>query len=196
MKVMWSMSLIDGVKVFDVKRNSDERGYFAELIREDSRSLLRGDRIMQFSLSCSLPGVIRAWHRHERGQNDYVVCIAGSIKECVYDDRKSSRTKGELDEIVLLGGKRLQLVRVVGACWHGYRVLGNKPALVLYGATRMYNYLRPDEIRRPWDDGTVVPRLINGKATDSRVGKPYDWNPTGNRVVEAATKLDGEKRHE
>ena len=174
--VGWALHLIDGVTVFDVKRNVDERGYFAELVREDWRSLLRGDRIVQFSLSYSHSSVIRAWHRHMRGQNDYLICIAGSIKECVYDDRRGSRTKGELDEIVLDGRKKLQVVRVVGNCWHGYRVLGAEPALILYGVTKLYNHRKPDEKRRPWDDKTVIPTSINGKKSNSRVGKPYDWN--------------------
>ena len=164
-----------------MKKNTDERGYFAELLREDWRNLLGGDRIVQFSLSYSHPGVVRAWHRHVRGQNDYLICIRGSIKECIYDDRRGSGTKGELDEIELNGDEKLQVARVVGACWHGYRVIGTSPALTLYGVTKRYRYQDPDEKRRPWNDRMVVPTSINGRKNDSRVGRTYDWNASEGR---------------
>ncbi len=162
-----------------IENRIDERGYFAELVREDWKSLLLGDQIVQFSLAYSRPGVIRAWHRHARGQNDYVVCISGSIKECIYDDRRGSATRGELDEIMLDSRKRFQIVRVVGECWHGYKVEGDEPAVVLYGVTRLYNHRRPDEERRPRDDKEIIPTSINGNKSDYRVGKPYDWEGEG-----------------
>jgi dTDP-4-dehydrorhamnose 3,5-epimerase len=167
--------LIDGLRVRGIKKNVDERGYFAELLREDWKDFLGNDRIVEFSLSHSNAGVIRAWHRHGRGQNDYVLCIRGSIKECVFDDRSGSATRGELDELVLDGSGELQIARIVGACWHGYMVVGRKPAMVLYGVTQLYDYGNPDEQRRPWKDKAIVPTSINGRAGDPRNGKPYDW---------------------
>jgi dTDP-4-dehydrorhamnose 3,5-epimerase len=116
-----------------------------------------------------------------RGQNDYLICIAGAIKVCIYDDERGSRTKGELDEIEFNGDEKLQVVRVVGACWHGHKVIGTKPAFILYGVTRLYRHQNPDEKRRPWDDRTVIPTSINGRMDDSRVGKPYDWNASEGR---------------
>ena len=168
--------MIDGLRVRDIKKNSDERGFFAELLREDWKDFLGNDRIVAFSLSYSSPGVIRAWHRHARGQNDYVICIKGSIKECAFDDRESSKTRGELDELVLGRSQELQIARIVGACWHGYKVMGQEPATVLYGVTKLYDYDKPVEQRRAWDDESIVPKSINGEADDPRNGKPYDWN--------------------
>ncbi len=172
--------MIDGLRVRAVKKNVDERGFFAELVREDWKDFLGDDHVAAFSISYSHPGVIRAWHRHALGQNDYVFCIKGSIKECAFDDREKSRTKGELDELVL-DGSEPKIARIVGSCWHGYRVIGQEPATVLYGVTRLYDYDNPDEQRRPWDDKSVIPASINGMTDDPRNGKPYDWNstPTG-----------------
>jgi dTDP-4-dehydrorhamnose 3,5-epimerase len=168
--------LIDGLRVRDIKKNVDERGFFAELLRDDWKNFLGSDRIVAFSLSYSHPGVIRAWHRHARDQNDYVVCIQGSIKECVFDDREGSKTRGELDELVLDGSKELQIARIIGTCWHGYKVTGQEPATVLYGVTKLYDYDNPDEQRRRWDDESLIPRVINGNADDPRNGKPYNWS--------------------
>jgi dTDP-4-dehydrorhamnose 3,5-epimerase len=168
--------VIDGIKVFECSKNLDERGYFAELIRDDWRDLLLEDHIVQVNLAYTHPQTIRAWHRHAKGQNDYFACLNGSVKICAYDDRESSPTKGELDEIVLNGRERLQVARIVGSCWHGYKAVGSEPALVVYATTKLYDRLNPDEERRAWNDKTIIPALINGKKEDARIGKPYDWN--------------------
>ena len=173
--------MIEGLRVYDVKKNIDERGYFAELLREDWKEFLGKDRIVAFSLSYTYPGLIRAWHRHARGQDDYVLCIRGSIKECVFDDRSGSNTCGELDELILNGNEQLRVARIVGACWHGFKVVSPEPAMILYGVTKLYKYRNPDEKRRPWNDEAVVPTSINGKKDDPRVGRPYDWNAPAHR---------------
>ena len=74
-KTDWRFGFISGVRVYNVKKSVDERGYFAELFRDDWREVIGDDRIAQLSLSYSHPGVIRAWHRHFKAQNYYVICI-------------------------------------------------------------------------------------------------------------------------
>ena len=53
-----------------------------------------------------------------------------------------------------------------------FKALGVEP---VYFVTRLHNYADTDEERRPWNDPTVVPKLINGRRGDPRVGKPWDW---------------------
>lgn len=150
----------------DLKRFPDERGSFAELIREDWSDLLGGDRILQASLSVSHPGIIRAWHRHARGQVDYFAVIEGSLKICAYDDRPGSPTRGQMEEMVLSGG-RLQVARIPGHYWHGTKGVSPGPSTTLYFFNKMYDAKNPDEERRPWNDPTIL---------NPRTGKPYDWN--------------------
>ena len=61
--------------------------------------------------------------KHERGQVDYFLVIRGSIKVCAYDDEENSPTKGHLVEVVLSDAK-LQILRVPGRYWHGFKVVG------------------------------------------------------------------------
>jgi dTDP-4-dehydrorhamnose 3,5-epimerase len=167
--------LIENLEIREINKNVDERGFFTELFREDWKDLLKSDKIVQFNLSYSYPGIIRAWHRHQKGQFDCFTCIDGAVKVCAYDDRPDSTTFGEIDDIIL-SRERLMLVKVPGILWHGYKVVSDKPATVLYGVNKLYEYQNPDEERRPWDDKKVVPLSINGKKNDPRVGKPWDWN--------------------
>ncbi len=50
-----------------------------------------------------------------------------------------------------------------------------KPAVLVYFVSRLYDYENPDEVRRPWNDSTIVPAKINGREDDPRCGKPWDW---------------------
>jgi dTDP-4-dehydrorhamnose 3,5-epimerase len=168
--------LIEGIRVYQAKKNLDERGYFAELFRDDWRDFLGSDHIVQLNTALTFPGIIRAWHRHKRGQNDYFVCLSGAIKVCAYDERDGSGTKDELVEIVLNGKEKLEIARITGECWHGYKSIGPEPALIAYGTTQLYDYKSPDEERRSWNDPKILPKSINGNRNDPRVGVPYDWN--------------------
>jgi len=173
-------NLIEGVIVKEIKKFIDDRGYFSELVRTDWSELIQNDNIVQVNLSHSYPSIVRAWHRHLRGQIDYFLCIQGAIKVCAYDDRNNSPTHGELDEIVL-SEDSFKVARIPGILWHGYKVVGMKPAKVLYLVTKLYKYNDPDEERRPWNDKSIIPKLINGKTEDTRVGKIWDWNYAPNR---------------
>jgi dTDP-4-dehydrorhamnose 3,5-epimerase len=100
---------------------------------------------------------------------DCFLAVKGALKICAYDDES-----GELDEIVS-AGESPQIVRMPGHYWHGFGVVGNRPATLMYFVNRLYDYKEPDEVRRPWDDQTIIPKSINGKAGDPRCGKPWDW---------------------
>ncbi len=158
--------MLPGVKTLDIRKNVDERGFFAEIMRQDWKDLLEDDSIVQANLSYSYPGMIRAWHRHNRGQVDYFIVLKGSMKICAYDDRPGSATKGQLDEIVA-SEERLQVVRIPGFYWHGTKALGDKPSLTVYCVNRSYDAKNPDEERTAWND----PKII-----DPRTSNSYDWN--------------------
>ncbi len=160
---------LPGVKLVEIERFIDERGAFHEVMRSDWRELLGDDSIVQANLSITYPGIVRAWHRHVRGQVDYFFVVRGAIKVCIYDED----TK-HLVEVILSDAKP-QILRVPGHYWHGFKALGNEPAYLLYFVTKLYNYRNPDEERRPWNDPSIIPLKINGKDNDPRCGKPYDW---------------------
>jgi dTDP-4-dehydrorhamnose 3,5-epimerase len=157
---------LDGLRVYEVQKLPDERGFFAEILRHDWKGLLGEDLIVQANLSMSYPGIIRAWHRHMRGQVDYFLVVQGAMKICAYDDREGSPTKGKLVEVVA-GEDKLQIVRVPGHYWHGTKTIGYKPSLTVYFVTKLYDYKNPDEERRLWNDPTII---------DPKTGESYDWN--------------------
>ncbi|MCL4435497.1 MAG: dTDP-4-dehydrorhamnose 3,5-epimerase family protein [Thaumarchaeota archaeon] len=149
-----------------LEKHPDERGFFAEIVREDWKEFFEDKMIVQLNLAKSYPGIIKAWHRHVRGQIDYVIVLQGSFKIVAYDDNEGSETIGQLQEIIS-SDEVLQVVRIPGHYWHGFKAIGDKPTLFVYGVSNLYDYRNPDEGRRPWDDPSII---------DPRTKKPFDWN--------------------
>ena len=162
--------MLQGIRIKSLQRFPDDRGFFAEVMRKDWKELFGEDNVVQANLSFTYPNVIRAWHRHLKGQTDYFLALEGTIKICAFDDETA-----EVNEVIS-SSLDLQLVRVPGYYWHGFKALGSDPVLLLYFTTNLYDPSKPDEERRPWNDPTLIPKIVNGKKNDERVGKPWDWN--------------------
>jgi len=145
------IEIVDGVALKGLTPHHDERGVLCEVLRRDW-PIFRKFAMTYFSVS--YPGVIRAWHRHRRGQIDYFVIIRGAVRVVVYDQRKDSPSFGTINEFVLSEENPI-LLRVPGECWHGYKVIGKKPAILLNFPTKLYDYERPDEDRLPPDSPEV-----------------------------------------
>ena len=160
---------LPGAKLAELERFVDERGLFHELIRADWDQLLGDDKLLQANLSVTFPGIVRAWHRHLRGQVDYFFVARGYAKICAYDDT----TQAMLE--VVLSGDKPQILRIPGHYWHGFKAIGQEPVYLIYFVNKLYDYQNPDEERRPWNDPQIVPLTINGKKDDPRTGKPWDW---------------------
>jgi len=143
--------MIEGVKVRPLKKNVDERGMLTEMMRTDWDIF---EKFTMIYFSKGYPGVIRAWHRHARGQVDYFVVVEGMMKVVLYDDRPGSKTKGEVNEF-FMGEDNMILLRVPGDCWHGSKVISTKPAILINMPTMLFDYEKPDEERLPYNTDKI-----------------------------------------
>jgi dTDP-4-dehydrorhamnose 3,5-epimerase len=160
---------LKGVKTNEINILPDERGFFAEALRQDWKEMFEDEWITQVNVSRSYPNIVRAWHKHVRGQVDYFLVLKGAMKICAYEEET-----GKLAEVIA-SSEKPTIVRIPGKYLHGTKTVSNEPSLTVYFVTRLYDYKNPDEIRRPWNDQKIVPTEINGKKDDPRVGKPWDW---------------------
>ncbi|MFK4390783.1 dTDP-4-dehydrorhamnose 3,5-epimerase [Peribacillus frigoritolerans] len=143
--------MIEGVKVKKLVKHCDDRGFFTELVRDDEPELL--SRFGQASCSMSYPGVIKAFHYHEK-QDDLWFFPSGNAQVVLFDLREGSSTKGETD-VYYLGEENPIMLLIPKGVAHGYRVLGQKPATIIYFTTESYNPINPDEKRINWDDSEI-----------------------------------------
>ncbi|KOP82292.1 dTDP-4-dehydrorhamnose 3,5-epimerase family protein [Cytobacillus solani] len=143
--------MIEGVKIKKLVKHCDDRGFFAELVRDDEPDLL--SRFGQASWSMSYPGVIKAFHYHEK-QDDLWFFPSGNAQVVLHDLRDSSSTKGKTD-VYYLGEENPIMLLIPKGIAHGYRVLGEKPATIIYFTTKSYDSKNPDEKRIEWNDPSI-----------------------------------------
>jgi dTDP-4-dehydrorhamnose 3,5-epimerase len=153
---------------------TDERGFFTEIFSTKWEEIF-SDKIVQTNMSITYPDIVRAWHKHERGQVDYFTTIKGSAKICAYDEANK-----ELNEIISTGNS-IQIVRIPGHYWHGFKAIGNEPTILIYFVNKLYDPENPDEIRRLWNDKNISPIKINGRTDDPRCNNPWNWLATPNK---------------
>jgi dTDP-4-dehydrorhamnose 3,5-epimerase and related enzymes len=135
--------LLKGMQLIPLKRFADERGWFCE-IRRDS---LLPRPTKQTNLSFSRKGVIRGLHYHERGQDDFFVCLHGMAR-IVLLDRDSGETFS-LD----VGDENPVAVWVPGYHAHGFEALTD--VFFCYHVTEEYDPENPDEQGISWADPRV-----------------------------------------
>lgn len=147
--------MIDGVRVRELVRHRDERGSLTELWRSDWPEF---SRFGQASVTVNLPGIVRAWHWHRR-QTDIIVVVQGRAVVPLFDARHMSSTRGALMELIC-DETAMRAIVVPPGVYHGYKTLGDQPALILNFPDQPYDASSPDEERVPFDSSDV----------------PYDWS--------------------
>lgn len=142
---------IHGVSVRKILTHAHDRGNFREILRDDDH-LLR--RFGQASMTVTYPGVVKAFHYHRR-QDDLWYFVSGNAQIVLHDLRKDSPTFGVTQELFAGDHAEPFLLLIPVGVAHGYRVLGNLPAVLLYFTTESYHIGDPDEERIAWDDPSI-----------------------------------------
>ena len=142
--------MIKDVFVKKLIKHVDDRGFFMEVLRDDDNLL---KRFGQASMSMTYPGVIKAFHYHKM-QDDLWFFPSGNAQVVLHDMREDSPTKGETN-VFYMGEHNPMLLYIPVGVAHGYRVLGNIPATIVYFTTESYDPKGPDEYRIQWDDPAI-----------------------------------------
>ncbi|MCD6034619.1 MAG: dTDP-4-dehydrorhamnose 3,5-epimerase [Rickettsiales bacterium] len=142
---------LDTVKIVQLKVHGDSRGFFVERFNETLFAKHGLPTVFkQDNHSRSAPEVLRGLHyQFAPAQGKLVGAIRGRIWDVAVDIRPNSSTFGQHFGIELsdMNGK---LLWVPGGFAHGFCVLGDEPADVLYKVTALYN---PEGERGlQWDD--------------------------------------------
>ena len=145
--------MIEDVRITELRRIPDERGTVMHMLRADD---LHFEQFGEIYFSTAYPGVIKGWHEHTRQTQNYAV-IQGMIKLVLYDNRPQSATYRALDE-VFTGDQKYCLVTIPPGVVNGYKVIGDRTAVVANCATI------------PHDPAEMVRYDPLGKDI------PYEWN--------------------
>lgn len=137
--------MMEGVKVQNIKRYSDDRGFFSEMYKLSAGWF---NKIKQISYTESYPGIIKAFHAHKK-QNDIWFCARGMLQVALVDMRKGPNYF--VNDTIFMGEDEPKILFIPKGVFHGYKVLGNKKASLIYLTDEEYNPEDPDEIRASWD---------------------------------------------
>ncbi len=151
-----SPDLIEGVAVTPFPLWPDDRGYFLEVARigqGPSRDF--PPESTQVSAALSYPGTIKAFHYHLH-QTDFWVPVMGMFQVVLVDFRKSSPTFG-VRNTLYVGSLRPWQILIPPGIGHGYKVVGEQAAMLVYVTSRIYN---------PKDEGRIA---------YNEPGVHYDW---------------------
>lgn len=145
---------IADLKIIALKKHGDERGFFIERYNADHFAEFGlPSYFPQDNHSRSAPGVLRGLHyQTQPAQGKLVGCIRGHVWDVAVDIRPKSTTFGQHFGLELSEDNGLLLWMPAGFA-HGFCVLGNEPAEVLYKVTATYNAAGEGGIL--WNDPTL-----------------------------------------
>lgn len=175
---------IEGLALIELAVHGDARGFFTERFK---RSVFSAHGLPtdfpQINHSRSAPGVLRGLHYQYAPQQGKLVGVAhGRIWDVAVDIRPYSETYGE-SYTVELSDMNGRLLWVPPGFAHGFYVLGEAPADVLYTVSAEYNPATEGGII--WSDPELaVPwPCSNPKVSERDGGLPsfadYRANPVG-----------------
>ena len=147
-----SADLIKGVAISPFPLWPDDRGYFLEVIRiGQGLAAAFPAASTQVSAALSYPGTIKAFHYHQR-QTDFWAPTAGMLQVALVDLRSDSPTFGARNTMYV-GAQRPWQILIPPGVGHGYKVIGESPALLVYVTNRFYD--PSDEGRVPYDNAGI-----------------------------------------
>ena len=143
-----SPKLIAGVRMQALALWPDDRGYFLEVQRMGKGLAAHfPPDTSQVSAALNYPGTIKAFHFHLH-QTDCWTPAMGMFQVALVDLREDSPTYGERNTIYV-GALRPWQILIPPGVGHGYKVIGNEPAMLIYMTDRFYD--PSDEGRAPYD---------------------------------------------
>jgi dTDP-4-dehydrorhamnose 3,5-epimerase len=130
----------DGLKVVQLKIYHDNRGFFVERFNKKLfQDLDLPVDYFQDNHSLSAPSVIRGLHfQNNPSQAKLVGCLRGKILDVAVDIRKNSPTFGKYFSIEL-SAENGKLLFIPEGFAHGFAVLGDEPADVMYKVDNQFS---------------------------------------------------------
>ena len=145
--------MIEGVVLTKKNIYKDERGEIFHMMRNDDPIF---EKFGEVYFSSVFKNQVKAWHLHKKMTLNYVA-VVGKVKFALYDDRKESKTFGQLQEIDL-SSENYYLLSVPPLVWNGFKSADNNTAIISNCSDIPHD---PDEIiRKDYQDPYF----------------PYDWN--------------------
>lgn len=173
---------LEGLLLIELDLHGDERGFFVERFNEQHfEKWGLPTHFAQDNHSRSQPGVLRGLHyQNNPAQGKLVGVTRGKVWDVAVDIRPDSQTYGHYYGVELSDMNGL-LFWIPEGFAHGFCVLGDEPADMLYKVTNAYNPAGEGGIR--FDDPDIgirwplVSPVISARDTELPTFRDYSANP-------------------
>ena len=166
---------LPGLKIVQLDLYGDSRGFFVERFQE-TRFAAAGlpTHFVQDNHSRSAPGILRGLHyQHTPPQGKLVGVVRGRVWDVAVDIRPGSTTFGQHQAVELSGDNGL-LFWIPAGFAHGFCVLGDEPADMLYKVDHPYNSAGEGGIR--FDDPELnIPWPVTNPTLSGRDQNLLRW---------------------
>jgi len=137
----------DPIQVFRRRWNADGRGRLMEGLRNDDKAF--SEDFGQAYVTTILPGVIKAWHMHEK-QTDRMLLLRGTVRFVAVLGLVAHTPEGlgpdvKMDFVV--SDFDPYLIVIPPTLYHGFQNMADEEAYILNIPTKEYNRENPDEKR-------------------------------------------------
>ena len=163
-------NLIEGVKLFKLKVNQDQRGMLVETFKINWEEIFNKELpLAQSYFSLTNPGFARdedRWHYHPTKQTDRFVVIKGNAVFALYDWREGSKTLGVLNLFLMgerNGDDNQYLLLIPRNVLHGFCTVGQEPCYLVSYITTLYD---------PAEEGRISFEEAGVKFSDET---PFSW---------------------
>ena len=162
-----------GLKVVQLKIYHDNRGFFVERFNKKLfQDLGLPVDYFQDNHSLSAPNVIRGLHfQNNPSQAKLVGCLRGKILDVAVDIRKDSPTFGKYFSIEL-SAENGKLLFIPAGFAHGFAVLGDEPADVMYKVDNQFSKEGDGGIRFNDPDLKIDWQIVNPIISDKDKNLP------------------------
>lgn len=150
----FSLDLIDGVQLREVRNVVTSNGITTEVHRDDWGIVDGVQQVIHVSLRA---GAISAWHMHEL-KTDHLMVVQGHLRAVLYDGREESPTYEKVD-VVHVSIARPTLLVIPPRVWHGIQNLSDGPSTFVNYFDIQYDYTAPDDWRLPADTDEIPYRF-------------------------------------
>tara|TARA_B100001063_G_scaffold222431_1_gene228893 strand:- start:910 stop:1353 length:444 start_codon:yes stop_codon:yes gene_type:complete len=116
---------IEGIKITPLKIIKDHRGSVMHMLRNDNEVF---EKFGEIYFSTIFENKIKAWHLHKEATLNYA-CIFGEVKLVLFDERKTSKTFGEYQEL-FLSLENYSLITIPPNIWNGFKGLYKENSII------------------------------------------------------------------
>lgn len=125
-------------KIQELKTNSDQRGWFVEMLKTNRTS----QKIKQVSVASIKPGKVRGNHYH-LNKTEWFLVIGGRTEFYLGDPKTKEKIR------LKLNSKKPKTITVFPKIAHAVKNIDNKIIYFIEIDSEIYNHKKPDTF--PWD---------------------------------------------